>query len=205
MSVFKELYLKSEARLAALFHDREPAPHDTQNQTAKATDDPPLKPERLVQQKPVIPSKRPARAIDEDDYDDYDDDDEDDRNEPSLQVSPLKNKSTSGPVPSLLSSVSMARSISSTSATQTSLNPSPVKPSRSADEVRKQLAEDKKAAEDAAKQSFHQLFSRSRTTRMLCWTKRSLKSQRGKWTWKLAISGAMQPRRGGCRSSTRNA
>lgn len=158
MSVFKELYLKSEARLAALFDDREPVPHDTQNQTAKATDDPPLKPERSVQQKPVVPSKRPARAIDEDDYDDYDDDDEDDRNEPSLQVSPLKSKSTCGPVPSLLSSVSMARSISSTSATQTSLNPSPIKPSRSADEVRKQLAEDKKAAEDAAKQSFHQLF-----------------------------------------------
>ena len=159
MSVFKELYLKSEARLAALFDDGGSTPHDTQNHAGDVADEPPLEAEHSVQPRPVIPLKRPARAIDEDDYDDYDDEEEEEnRSRPSPQASPLKSKSTCGPVPSLLSSVSMARSLSSTSATHTSTNLSPSKPTKSADEVRKQLADDKKAAEDAAKQSFHQLF-----------------------------------------------
>lgn len=158
MSIFKELYLKSEVRLAALFDERVETPEDSQNQIVEASDAPPAETESVVQEHPVIPAKRAARAIDEDDYDDSDNEDEDDTNDPYPQLSPLKRKSTSGPVPPSLPSISMARSLSSASLTQTSIHRSPIKPIKSADEVRKQLAEDKKAAEDTVKQSFHQLF-----------------------------------------------
>ena len=157
MSVFKDLYLKSEARLAALFDDRKQTTKDTHINFGEDGSQPALEPEQSLQ-KPVIPAKRPARVIDEDDYGDEEEDEEDVATEPSSHVFPLKNKSISGAVPSLLSSGSMARSLSSHSAAQTSVNLSQSKSIKSADEVRKQIAEDKKAAEDAAKQSFHQLF-----------------------------------------------
>ena len=160
MSIFKELYLKSEARLASLLDGGKQATSDNQDHVSEAEAQSAPESEKPAQPKPLIPAKRPARAIDEDNYDDEEDEDEDECNRMSPQVSPLKSKSTCGPVPSLLSSVSMARSQSSTSISvaQNSVNASPTKIAKSADDIRKQLAEDKKASEDAAKQSFHQFF-----------------------------------------------
>lgn len=100
--------------------------------------------------------KKPARAIDEDNYDDEDEDDEED----DTQASPSKNKSAnallspsksgSSPLSSDLSPTKQAEQNKEDEAAQ-------VEPKSSEDE-RKQLEEAKKATEEAAKRSFHTMF-----------------------------------------------
>lgn len=87
IAVFKELYIRNEARLASLF---EPGESVEEPPGASAS--------RVV--------KRKARTIDEDDYDD----DDDEPNE--AHVSPLRNRSSVHP---LASAVHMSRGLSQTS------------------------------------------------------------------------------------------
>jgi transcriptional activator SPT7 len=99
----------------------------------------------------------PARKVDEDDYGDDDDEDDEPPPPPVAQPStPLKPRPvfTSGPSPSPAAGRTPLRSYPS----------DPRKPGahtdsgKTSEEVRKKLEEDKKAAEDAAKRSFHTLF-----------------------------------------------
>jgi transcriptional activator SPT7 len=106
---------------------------------------------------PPPPPKRPARTIDEDDYGDDDDDDDDDEEEdgdqksqkPSLATaeSPSHHKHTAAP------SLSLKPTITRNSTS--SLHSDHVK---SSEDVRKKLEQDKQAAEDAARKSFHIMF-----------------------------------------------
>lgn len=103
---------------------------------------------------PPPPPRRPARTIDEDDY--GDDDDEDEEDEPLLATaSPQLAKDNSLPnhrLPQLIVSPSLKNTATRTSTSSSS------DPGSSSEDVRKKLEEDKKAAEDAAKRSFHTTF-----------------------------------------------
>lgn len=101
----------------------------------------------------INPRKRPARVLDED----YGDDDEDEEDDDDEKNSPLKHKGKPG-LPNGLSYASRAP-------------PAPVKPpllrhatsavgeqAKNAEEVRRQLEEDKKAAAEAAKRNFQGMF-----------------------------------------------
>jgi transcriptional activator SPT7 len=152
-ALFRELYVRSEAKLARLFggkdsdedyaddsFDAQPAQDNTEQSANEPIDVP----------------KKSARTIDEDDYDDEDDEDD----EPT-QTSPSKRKSAG----SLLSP-----SKSGSSPAQAGLSPvkqgskgpekdagSQAQPKTSED-ARKQLEEAKKATEDAVKRSFQTMF-----------------------------------------------
>ncbi|KAL8923268.1 MAG: hypothetical protein Q9208_004668 [Pyrenodesmia sp. 3 TL-2023] len=154
ISVFAELYRRCQARLDTLFDTNNGSvglgsprhAAGTEGQSAAVLEHAP--PEVLA------PLKKPARTIDEDDYDDSDEEEEDSQ----VDVSPLKAKST-GPtaIPSF-SSAPMVGSLSSAS------NPAifrPVTPgptNKTSEDARKELEQDRKATEDAAKRSFHTLF-----------------------------------------------
>ena len=151
LSIFKQLYHKSQARLASLFEDalkgalseqgltdaRQPAREDTAQETTARG--PP-------------PAKKLKRAIDEDDYDDSDGEDED-----SINESPLKGKSAA---PALaLSSTPMFRGLSSSSTPATSTKGNSFQEGgKTTEAARKKLEDDKKAIEEAAKRNFHTLF-----------------------------------------------
>lgn len=93
---------------------------------------------------PPQPPKRPARTIDEDDYGDDDDEDEEDAPAPE---SPSRSKQADSP------SLSLKPTITRTSTSSASSDQA-----KSSEDVRKKLEQDKKAAEDAARNSFHVMF-----------------------------------------------
>ncbi|KAI9745976.1 MAG: Transcriptional activator spt7 [Claussenomyces sp. TS43310] len=152
-ALFKQLFTRSEAKIAVLFGDedaQEMPPHEDADQTAQLAIEPANAP--AAENVP----KKLARTIDEDDYDDDEDEDED-----SATTSSFKNKS-SGPL--------LSPSKSGSSPVQSELSPSkhsnkdaekldglPSQP-KTSDDVRKQLEESKKATEDAVKRSFHTMF-----------------------------------------------
>ncbi|KAI9694298.1 MAG: Transcriptional activator spt7 [Bogoriella megaspora] len=149
--LFKGRLGRAEDKLGALLGGQQDGGDGNVAQTDEqhATGPDPIQVNTLEQKRGV---KRPARAIDEDDYGDEDEDDEDD----SSNASPLKNKSA--PMPPLNNSLQVPH-----------LSPMPKKPridrqlsaaspsehAKSAEDVRKRLEEEKKAAEDNAKKSFH--------------------------------------------------
>lgn len=151
LSIFRDLYARSEARLASLFEEQGKEP----NAPPTNVDEHPAQDE---DQQPGVAQagqgpKTVARTIDEDDYDDSEGDDEDD----SVDVSPLKGKGALPPVNLALSSTAMLRGLSSGS-TPASVKGAPSVSGKTTEEARKKLEEDKKATEDAAKRSFHTLF-----------------------------------------------
>ena len=110
--------------------------------------------------RPPESTKKPARVIDEDDYGD---DEEEEEGDDLEHTSPLKNKLDGSqhyasaipdrlkvPLPAKL----MQRSVSN-------MSDGP----KSSEDVRKKLEQDKKAAEDAARQSFNTLFYTLETDR----------------------------------------
>ena len=154
LAIFQDLYTRSEARIGALFGE---VPSDSSEEDAarKGNNDTGNGSTGVEGHGPVAaPPKKPARTID-DDYDDYgDDDDDDDHGKVS---SPLKAKST----------VATTNSIEPLPAQPTVRLSPPARPTqassgseqgKTSEDVRKKLEEDKKAAEDAAKRSFHTLF-----------------------------------------------
>ncbi|KAK6592516.1 hypothetical protein H4I96_11747 [Botrytis cinerea] len=128
-TIFKELYRRSEAKLAGLFGGGDaPADanedHDVSAQNTQLVEDATaMEPAKQAQ-----PPKKPARAIDEDNYDD---DDEDDEDEP--QDSPQRQE---------------ARMLYDAASDQP----------KTSEDARKKLEEEKKAVEDAAKRSFNTIF-----------------------------------------------
>ena len=96
--------------------------------------------------------KRPARAIDEDDYGDDDDEEEEDVN----NVSPLKSKSTAPPYINNTLRVPPRSPIpKKPRIDRQHSTPSSSEHAKSAEDVRKKLEDEKKAAEDTAKRNFH--------------------------------------------------
>jgi transcriptional activator SPT7 len=150
MAFLKERYNKTESRVSALFGiDGEIRKRPTVVEDGDAP-----RPEISGVRRPSAaptPTKKPARKLDDDDYDMDDDEDEDDNAD--TNPSPLKSKSTGVHV--------AVPSISSPA--RTSLPTAPSSDSskdktKTAEDVRKQHEEDKKAAEDAARRSFHTIF-----------------------------------------------
>ncbi|KAE9988213.1 hypothetical protein EG328_000169 [Venturia inaequalis] len=133
---FRQRYLQSEARLAALFRSQDASPDLQDGQLSQPqTDDP-----QITSNKPPPPPKKPARAIDEDDYGDDDDEEE----EEVESASPLLLKSRSG----LGNGIGKPTLERTPSTDQT----------KNSEDARKQAEEDKEAAEDAAKRRFHSYF-----------------------------------------------
>ena len=99
--------------------------------------------------------KKPARQIDEDDYGDDEDEDEDD----SSKETPLKAKGKATLPNGLSSHLAVRSPVGPTKPpTSRSVTSAPAEQAKNAEDVRKQLEEDKKAAADAAKKSFQSMF-----------------------------------------------
>lgn len=153
ISVFREIFMRSEARLSTLFGEdgcivQRDVTH-TEDQIKQSDEEG----EEIREPPGPLPQKKTARAIDEDDYDESDGEDEDD----SANASPLKHKSLANSnIPTLSPSI-MLRGTPSSSA-PASVKGSSSGPVKSSEDVRKKLEEDKKAIEDATKRSFHISF-----------------------------------------------
>ncbi|KAI4165048.1 MAG: hypothetical protein LQ342_001325 [Letrouitia transgressa] len=152
LSVFKELYLRSESRLERLFASQN-AEHtgassknlenstQEQNRGTIAVEGP----------KPAAYPRKAARAIDEDDYEESDGE----AGDSPASLSPSKPKTSAPLAVPAFTSTPMLRGTSSSSVQTT---PKAAALGKSSEDVRKRLEEDKKAVEDAAKRSFHTLF-----------------------------------------------
>jgi transcriptional activator SPT7 len=153
----RDAFIQSDARLAALFQKTTSASTTTTPQPDAIEVD---QPSQSAKGAPV--AKKPARTIDEDDYGDDEDEeeDEDEREESSPVVeSPLLQKTLKSS--SLVRSVASPASIGVGTPTKPLLAARPSVSSellKTSEETRKRLQEDKDAAEDAAKQTFHSMF-----------------------------------------------
>ncbi len=156
LSLFKEVYARNEAKLNEIFG----GDGDILELGFRAVLDECAGPQDEgvhVEGQPqiVVPPKKAARTIDEDDYDESESEDED-----SLVQFPqvkLKTAATSSTAP-LAPSTPILRRVSSSStpaSVKAGSNSALVKTS---EDVRKRLEEDKQASEDAAKRSFQTLF-----------------------------------------------
>lgn len=150
-------YLRTEARLNAVLAGtcRDDAFDALDTGLQPSSDDAPMAHDARA----AITPKKPTRTIDEDDYGD-DDDDEDDEDEDETQVSPLLLKSAPNGITAAAASTPglvCIPSLSNKAGIERTGTPSSEQ-AKSSDDVRKKLEQDKKAAEDAAKRSFHTLF-----------------------------------------------
>ncbi len=152
---WQDHYLRTEARLNAILGGT------FQSAAFDASTD---KPHHLSDDAPLVKDARPAttpkkatRTIDEDDYGDDDDDDEE---EDDTRTSPLLSKSAANGVVAIAPSTPSLSRMSSTwnkMGLERTDTPSSEQ-AKTSDDVRKKLQQDKKAAEDAAKRSFHTIF-----------------------------------------------
>lgn len=154
---WRDQYLRTEARLAAVLGGAGQLDNLDADLSATnpSTDLAPAAHDAL----PTVTPKKPSRTIDEDDYGDEDEEEEDIEDGADTNTSPLLAKSASNGtaagsldppslrMPTLANKLGLERTSSPMSAH-----------AKSSDDVRKKLEQDKKAAEDAAKRSFHTLF-----------------------------------------------
>ena len=153
ISVFREIFMRSEARLSTLFGEDGCIIQRDVTHTGDQIKQSDEEGEEIREPAGPLPQKKTARAIDEDDYDESDGEDEDD----SANASPLKHKSLANSnIPTISPSI-MLRGTPSSSA-PASVKGSSSGPVKSSEDVRKKLEEDKKAMEDATKRSFHTSF-----------------------------------------------
>ena len=154
VALFKELFRRSEAKIAALFgggHADEPELGEDDSAQISQLDNEADPAEQAKEQVP----KKSARTIDEDNYDDEDDEEEEDE----AQASPLKNKSTNVLLsPSKSGSSPVSSDVSPTKQSDNNKEDASQEQPKSSEDARKQLEEAKKATEEAAKRSFHTLF-----------------------------------------------
>ncbi|KAJ4986853.1 Transcriptional activator SPT7 [Stagonosporopsis vannaccii] len=149
---WREHYLRTEARLNAVLGGTNAADLlDTLDAAPKPLSDDAPAPHDA---RPAATPKKAARAIDEDDYgDDEDDEDEDDtRTSPLLAKSVLNRVAATPTTPSNRTPPLLHKSSHDRTGTPLS------EQAKSSDDVRRQLQQDKQAAEDAAKKSFQTLF-----------------------------------------------
>ena len=154
LSVFRELYARSEARISTLFGENVAnklgESKSAEDQDLQINDDP----FEDASVPPTAPPKKPTRKIDEDDYDVSEDEEDDEPGDDS----PLKPKSTGPPVNLAPSSSAMIRGLSSSSTPASAKAASSSVAVKTTEEARRRLEEDKKTAEDAAKRSFNTVF-----------------------------------------------
>lgn len=147
----KARYHLSQDKIAQLFSRHAIPPSDSESTSNRPARD--QSPANHSTPPPPPPPKRPARTIDEDDYGDDDDDDEEEEDDSQPKQShpaaesPLHSKQTASP------SLSLKPTITRTSTSSASSDHA-----KSSEDVRKKLEQDKKAAEDAARKSFHIMF-----------------------------------------------
>ncbi|KAH0552954.1 hypothetical protein GP486_006849 [Trichoglossum hirsutum] len=152
VAVFRDMFVRSEARIAALFRGDE-GPGAGNAAAAKH-----VEPARGADGVAGtaggdVAPKKPARTIDEDDYDDYDEE-EDEAAAGSVAV----KKAVPTPA-GATNTLSPARHASLSKQSSASTKPtSPPDQGKTSEEIRKKLEEDKKATEEAAKRSFNTLF-----------------------------------------------
>nr|KMM73130.1 transcriptional activator spt7 [Coccidioides posadasii RMSCC 3488] len=148
---FRESYKRTEAKINLLFSNKrvlDVSASVTEPNGAPAEDHAPADSQTEAA---LVPSRRPARKLDEDDYDEYDDEED---NEPESQAPPSPKSKSTPPVPEIKASPS-----------------SPPKPSRTPslenqkeqkkdllEDIRKKLEQDKKETEESAKRSFRTMF-----------------------------------------------
>ncbi|KAF7943480.1 hypothetical protein EAE96_011405 [Botrytis aclada] len=154
-TIFKELYRRSEAKLVGLFGGGDsPADvnedHDVSAQNTQLVEDATaIEPAKQAQ-----PPKKPARAIDEDNYDDDDEDDEDEQ-----QDSPSKARSANALLsPSKSGSSPIQSDLSPSKNAEQNKDDAASDQPKTSEDARKKLEEEKKAVEDAAKRSFNTIF-----------------------------------------------
>jgi transcriptional activator SPT7 len=148
--LMKSRYVKFETKVSALFGDD----GEIRKRRCLVDDGHAPRPSISVGEKSSAaptPTKKPARKLDDDDYDMDDDDDEDDIAETNLSSLKAKSTGVNAAVPSI------------SSPARTGLPTAPSSDSskdkaKTAEDVRKQHEEDKKALEDAARRSFHTMF-----------------------------------------------
>ncbi|KAG4430268.1 hypothetical protein IFR05_014247 [Cadophora sp. M221] len=155
--LFKDLYLRSEAKIAGLFGGRGSQEHDTAEDDSAADAQLAIEESTAVEAAAVEQApKKSARIIDEDNYDDDDDEEDDDD---GGQESPLKNKSGNALLsPSKSGSSPVSSDVSPTKPAESNKDETAPSEPKSSEDARKQLEEAKKATEEAAKRSFHTLF-----------------------------------------------
>ena len=153
VAAFREMFVRSEARISTLFKGDEAG--QSAGNAAPANGHEPAQDvdgSAATTSRDAAP-KKPARAIDEDDYDDYDDEEDEAASGPVVVKTNLKASATA------LNSLSPARPASLPKHSSASTKPaSPPDQSKTSEEMRKKLEEDKKAAEEAAKRSFNTIF-----------------------------------------------
>jgi transcriptional activator SPT7 len=152
--LFKELYLRTEAKIAALFGGRNAQEEESGEDNVAQIDQLAADEPSTAEPKEQAP-KKSARTIDEDNYDDDDEDEDED----DVQESPLKNKGANALLsPSKSGSSPVSSDISPTKQADQSKDDAAQEQPKSSEDVRKQLEEAKKATEESAKRSFHTLF-----------------------------------------------
>lgn len=151
---WREHYLRTEARLTALLGGDNIRDGDD-GEAARPTDAPTQDAPAAHDARPTATPKKAARTIDEDDYGDDDDaEDEDD-----TRTSPLLSKSAPNGIGSAAIDAPSLRIFSPSSKLGTeSAGVANVEHTKSADDVRKKLQQDKEAAENTAKRSFYTMF-----------------------------------------------
>ncbi|KAF2661616.1 hypothetical protein K491DRAFT_420008 [Lophiostoma macrostomum CBS 122681] len=151
--LFRDHYARTEARLLALLGEGNMP--NSPDAIDMETSQPANIPSKAHDARPTATPKKPARTIDEDDYGD----DEDGEEEDDTQTSPLLSKSAANGIAATTIDAPSLRipSLSNRSAMDRTSTPSS-EPVKSSDDVRKKLQQDKTAAEEAAKRSFHTLF-----------------------------------------------
>jgi transcriptional activator SPT7 len=151
-ALFRELYIRSEARIASLFGGQ--GTQDNDEPEDGGTESAQLAIEARSNPIPQIPAKKPARTIVEDDYDDDDDDDDDENN-----VSPLKKSAATLLSPSKSGSSPQQPDLSpTTKQLDKEKSDGPQVQTKTSEDARKQLEESKKATGDAVKRSFSSMF-----------------------------------------------
>ncbi|GBF62294.1 transcriptional activator [Trichophyton mentagrophytes] len=150
---FRNSYQESEAKINSLFSGKSKIP-DSSLPSAESRDTNAAEAEsESAQPAPQIAPRKPARNLDEDDYDEYDDEGGSD----SGGQGPSPPKSKSAPTPPEPKHATQSPPRLSSQPGSASENPKDAK-KESAEDIRKRLEQDKKATEEAARQSFHTIF-----------------------------------------------
>jgi transcriptional activator SPT7 len=151
-ALFREHYARTEARLMAVLGGADILDDpDAVDYDIKQLPDVAL---MAHDARPAVTPKKPTRNIDEDDYGDDDGEEEED----NTNTSPLFAKSAPNRTAAAVDTPShQVPSLTGRLGVEQTNTPSSEK-TKSSDDVRKQLQQDKDAAEDAAKRSFNTLF-----------------------------------------------
>jgi len=148
----QDLYLRTEHQIARLFDGKQrlwSSGGDDPGETTTGKDG-----TAQVELPPPQPPKRAVRTITEDDYGDEEEDEEESQETRPAPISPLQARNA----PTFKINDAPTTPILTPSLSRISTITSLPEPAKTSEEARKQLEEEKKAAQDAAKESFQAMF-----------------------------------------------